>query len=386
MKVRIANRVQGIAPFYVMGLLARAHELEAQGRSVIHMEIGEPDFITPEPIIEAARRALAAGYTHYTPTTGLPHLREAIAGYYKDCYGVRLSPERVIVTPGASGALQLALNVLINPGDEVLVADPSYPCYRHLVRLMDGVCIMVPVGAQSAYQFTSQTISRRMSKNCVAVIIASPSNPTGTLMNAESLGEIVRMVEANGARCIVDEIYHGLVYEDKATTALTLSSECFVINSFSKYFGMTGWRLGWLVAPEPYISEVDKLAQNIFLAPPTPAQHAALAAFTPETQEELERRRTAFCIRRDYLLPELRGLGFEIPITPQGAFYLYANCERIAQDSYAFAIDILERAGVAITPGADFGSHAANEHVRFAYTTGLEKLEEGVQRLRNYLS
>jgi len=386
MKVHIAKRMEGIAPFRVMGLLAQANQLEAQGRSIIHMEIGEPDFVTPKPIIEAGRRALAAGYTHYTPTTGLPQLRERIASYYKERYGVELAADRVVVTPGASGALQLALSVLINPGDEVLVADPSYPCYRHLVRLMDGVCMMVPVGAESAYQFTPELVAQQLNGNCVAVILASPSNPTGTLINDAMLTEIVRIVEEKGARCIVDEIYHGLIYGDKANTALAVSSECFVINSFSKYFGMTGWRVGWLIAPEPYLPAVDKLAQNIFLAAPTPAQHAALAAFTAETRAELEQRRAAFCARRDYLLPELRGIGFDIPVTPHGAFYLYANCERFTQDSCAFATDVLENAGVAITPGVDFGVHAADKHVRFAYTTGLEKLKEGVQRLRDYLS
>jgi len=383
--IHIADRMADIQPFYVMALLARARELEAQGRSIVHMEIGEPDFITPQPIIDAGIRALEEGRTHYTPALGLQALRAAIARYYRDRYGVEVSARRIIVTPGASGALQLVTGVLVNPDDAVLMADPGYPCNRHFVRLAEGRAVPIPVGAATAYQLTAELIEQHWTANSMAALVGSPSNPTGTLVDRDSLERMIACVGERGGRLIVDEIYHGLIYDDPVTTALALSDEVFVINSFSKYFGMTGWRIGWLVAPEAYVDAVDRLAQNIFLAAPTPAQHAALAAFAPETIAILEQRREEFRRRRDYLLPALRALGFDIPVTPQGAFYLYAGCGRFTDDSYGFAMEVLEQAGVAITPGRDFGRHAPEKHVRFAYTTSLENLQEGVRRLAAFL-
>jgi len=383
--IHIADRMADIQPFFVMAVLARARELEAQGRSIIHMEIGEPDFVTPQTVIDAGIRALAAGHTHYTAAPGLPALRAAIARYYREHYGVDVAARRIIVTPGASGALQLVTGVLVNPGDAVLMADPGYPCNRHFVRLAEGRAIGIPVGADTAYQLTADLLERYWTANTVAALVGSPSNPTGTLVDRDSLERMIACVGERGGRLIVDEIYHGLIYDDPVTTALALSDEVFVINSFSKYFGMTGWRIGWLVAPEAYVDAVDRLAQNIFLAASTPAQHAALVALEPKTIAVLERRRDEFRRRRDYLLPALRDLGFAIPVTPQGAFYLYAGCERFTDDSYAFAMEVLEQAGVAITPGRDFGHHAPEGHVRFAYTTSLENLQEGVSRLAAYL-
>lgn len=374
-----------IEPFHVMALLARARELEAQGRSVIHMEIGEPDFPTPEPICRAGAREIEKGELFYTPALGLPRLREAIAGYYRSRYGVELSPARIVITTGASAALLLACAVLVDPGDEVLLADPGYPANRHFVRLMEGVPRAVPVNAADGYQLAPQHLERHWGPRSVAALVASPSNPTGTLVSTERLSAMADFAGERGGSLIVDEIYHGLVYEGEYTTALAHSGDVFVVNSFSKYFQMTGWRLGWLVAPERYLGELDKLAQNLYLAAPTPSQHAALAAFEPETLALLESRRLEFKARRDYLVPALRGLGFDIPVTPQGAFYVYAGCGRLTRDSLVFARDLLEGAGVAITPGIDFGANAPERHVRFAYTSSVERLQEGVARIAAFL-
>jgi aspartate/methionine/tyrosine aminotransferase len=380
-----ADRMQRIQPFHVMALLARARELEAAGRSIIHMEIGEPDFITPQPVIDAGIRALQNGYTHYTPAVGLQPLRQRIVDFYRHRYGVTVEPQRVIITPGASAALQLVLAVLVNPGDRVIMADPGYPCNRNFVHLLNGQPLGIPVSAASDYQPTPQQVRTHWTDGVVALLVASPSNPTGTLLDQHSLREFHAIAAVQGGSLIVDEIYHGLVYGEQATTALAVSNDIFVVNSFSKYFGMTGWRLGWLIAPDAYVSDIDKLAQNLFLAAPTIAQHAALEAFGEENIRILESRRLEFQQRRDYLLPALRGLGFDIAVIPEGAFYLYANCSRFTDDSYGFASRLLEEAGVAITPGIDFGMNQPESHVRFAYTISLDNLQEGVRRLREFL-
>jgi aspartate/methionine/tyrosine aminotransferase len=381
----IARRMRHIAPFHVMDLLARAQALEAEGRDIVHMEVGEPDFPTPEPIVAAGHDALAAGHTKYTPAVGLAALREAIAESYDRRYGVDVDPGRIIVTPGASGALLLTLGVLIDPGDQILMADPGYPCNRHFARVFEGEALMVPVDAATDYQLTGASVRNHWTGRSVAVLVASPANPTGTLIPRAELTAIDAFVSGKGGATLVDEIYHGLVYDGEAATALSVSDQIFVINSFSKYFGMTGWRLGWIVAPRPYVRELDKLAQNLFLAAPTLAQHAALAAFAPQTLEIVEQRREIYRQRRDFLIPALRELGFGITIVPQGAFYIYADCTAFTDDSFRFSRQVLEDIGVAITPGIDFGDHRAREHVRFAYTTSLERLEEGVERLRRQL-
>jgi aspartate/methionine/tyrosine aminotransferase len=378
-----ATRLSKIEPFHVMDILARARAMEAQGRSVIHMEIGEPDFPTAPAIVQAGVAALQAGRTHYTPALGLPELRAAIAASYPA--HARPDAGQVAVTPGASGALQLIFAALINPDDQVLMADPGYPCYRHFVSLFEGEPRTIPVDASTGYQLNADLVRRHWTGRTVAVLLASPSNPTGTIIAPDEMAKIVRAVEERGGILIVDEIYHGLVYGDAAVTALAHSPNLFVVNSFSKYYGMTGWRLGWLVAPASYIPAIDKLAQNIFLAASTPAQYAALAAFDAGVQQELQKRRDIFRDRRDFLLPALRELGFEIPLVPPGAFYLYADCSRFTDDSQAFALRLLEQAGVAITPGLDFGSHRATRHVRFSYANTLDNLREGVSRLREYL-
>ncbi|MEJ2692223.1 MAG: pyridoxal phosphate-dependent aminotransferase [Candidatus Thiodiazotropha sp.] len=382
---RVAERMGRIAPFYVMDLLARARALEREGRSIIHMDIGEPDFDTPAPVVAAGQCALAAGETHYTPALGLPRLRQSIADYYRQHYGTRIDAGRVVVTPGSSGALQLVMSVLINPGESVLMADPGYPCNRHFVELVEGQPVAIPVGPETGYQLTAELVEAAWRPDTKAVMIASPSNPTGTLVDDSGMQRLLQTVRRLGGVLIVDEIYQGLTYGVAGGTALRFADDLFVINSFSKFFGMTGWRLGWLVAPESFVDALDRLAQNIFLSAPTLSQFAALSAFTPETLAILEQRRQAFESRRDFLLPALRQLGFTIPVTPQGAFYLYAGCAAMTGDSMAFARQLLEQAGVAVTPGLDFGAHRPEAHLRFAYTTDLPLLAEGVERIRRFL-
>ncbi len=383
----VAVRIEHIEPFHVMALLARAKELESQGQDIVHMEIGEPDFDSPQPILEAGINALKQGHTHYSPALGLPALRSAIAHHYKKNYGLDVADEQVIVTPGSSGALQLIMNVLINPGEEVLLADPSYPCNRHFIRLVEGLITTINVDEKTDYQLSEKLIADHWSTRTKAVMIATPSNPTGTVLNQHEMRRIARQVAARYAYLIVDEIYHGVEYgEDKLQTAFGINNNIFVVNSFSKYYGMTGWRLGWMLAPKPFVSAIDKLAQNIFLAPSTPAQYAALAAFSDETQDILQHRAGEFRLRRDYLLAAITKLGFEVKIKPEGAFYIYANCEKYSNDSFSFCQKILEDIGVAVTPGVDFGQYHANTHLRFAYTTSLERLAIGVKRLKKYLS
>ena len=382
---RISRRAVEIEPFHVMELLARARALEAQGRSIVHMEIGEPDFPTPEPVVRAGMRALEKGEVFYTPALGLPQLREAIAGFYLTRYGVNVPPSRIVVTTGSSAALMLTCAALIDPGDEVLLADPGYPANRHFVRVMEGVPRAMPVTAADHYQLAPAHFERGWGARTIAAIVASPSNPTGTLVPAERLSAMAEFVSDRGGTLVVDEIYHGLVYEGTCATALSFSEDIFVINSLSKYFHMTGWRLGWLVAPARYVREIDKLAQNLYLAPPTLAQYAALAAFELETIAILEKRVQEFKARRDYLVPELRKLGFDIPVMPQGAFYVYAGCGKLTRDSFAFARDLLEQVGVAITPGIDFGANAPERHVRFAYTNSIDRLKDGVARIEKFL-
>lgn len=386
MTVKTAERMQLIQPFHVMALLARARELEAAGRSIVHMEIGEPDFVTPQPLIDAGIRALQDGHTHYTPATGLWALREKIAGFYQTRYGLTIEPERVVVTPGASAALQLVLAVLVDSGDQVMLADPGYPCNRNFVHLLNGEPLAVPVDAASGYQPLPQRVSEYWTERTRALLVASPSNPTGTLLDEHTLREYHAVTGKNGGSLIVDEIYHGLTYDGPAQSALAVADDIFVINSFSKYFGMTGWRLGWLIAPREVVPDIDKLAQNLFLAAPTVSQYAALGAFDDEVIAILESRRDEFRQRRDYLLPALRDIGFDVPVTPAGAFYLYAGCSRFTGDSYSFAAQLLEETGVAITPGIDFGRNQPESHVRFAYTTSLENLQEGVRRLAEKLA
>lgn len=379
--MNIASRMSQIAPFHVMELMARAQALEAEGRSIIHLEVGEPDFATAEPILEAAQRFLTGGHVHYTAALGLQALREAISGHYHTRYGLEISPTRIVVTAGASGALLMALGVLVNPGDEWLLPDPGYPCNRNFVRLLEGQPVSLPVNSASNFQPSATQISTSWSGKTRGLLVASPTNPTGTVLAHETLTAIAGIVANRGGTLLVDEIYHGLTYGIDAKSALAISDDVFVINSFSKYFGMTGWRLGWLVVPDRYVREIEKLAQNLYIAPSTVAQHAALAAFRPETTAILEGRRHEFSLRRDVLLPGLRDLGFKVAAEPQGAFYVYADSSGLAADSDQLARQLLTEAGVAATPGLDFGNNHPQEHMRFAYTIERHRIEEGLARM-----
>lgn len=368
-----------------MDVQNRAHELEATGRRVVHMEIGQPDFAAPPLVADAAVEAIRTRRLGYTDSVGLPQLREAISTHYRERLGASVPPSRIVITAGASGAFLLTLGALVNPGDEILMPDPCYPCNRHFVRLFEGRPKAVAVDERSRYQLTAADVRANWGEATRGVLLASPSNPTGTSIPREELRAIVELVRGLGGFVLVDEIYQGLVYDGEASTALEFTDNVFVVNSFSKYFCMTGWRLGWIVAPESHVRELVKLAQNAFICPSSPAQYAALAAFRPETLDVLEMRRREFRKRRDFMVPALRALGFRVPLMPEGAFYIYAGCERFSRDSSRFALDLLEQAGVAITPGLDFGSNAPERHVRFAYTRALEDLQEGVDSIARVL-
>lgn len=376
-----------IAPFRVMQILARAREMETAGVDVVHMEIGEPDFATPAPMVRAAEAAMRAGLTHYTPAAGLPRLREAIARYYTDEFGVTIEASRIIVTPGASGALQLALGVHIDPGDKVLLTDPGYPCNRHIVSLLGGEAVSIPVHRKDGFAVTPAALSAAVDDRTRALMLASPANPTGNSVdNAELQALHTCLRRAPGALLICDEIYQGLEYPLRRSTALALDTDnLVVINSFSKFFSMTGWRVGWVVAPPGLIEPMERLAQNLFLAASTPGQHAALAAFDPESRDILEQRRQLFEQRRNFLHEAVVDMGFDPGPRPGGAFYLYADAGKFTDDSLVFCDEVLRKAGVAITPGIDFGSYQAQRHVRFAYTTDLANLERGVARLDRFL-
>lgn len=386
-KPLLSRRMAGIEPFHVMDILAQAREMDARGRDVVHMEVGEPDFPSPRPIVDAGIRSLQQGKTHYTAALGLPELRQAISDYYLSRFDVQVDAARIVVTPGASGALQLILGVLINPGDKVLMADPGYPCNRHMVRMFGGEAVSLGVKASQNFALSNDQVIRNWDSATRALMVATPANPTGRLLNPQQLRFLYDAVRAPAGMLIVDEIYQGLVYDQPVETALKLGQDnLFVVNSFSKFFGMTGWRLGWIVAPPEYVPALDRLAQNIFLAAPTMAQYAALAAFEPATLEILEQRRRVFQERRDYLYDVLVNLGFRILGKPEGAFYLFADISAFSSDSFDFARKLLDEAAVAITPGRDFGSYRADRFVRFAYTTDLERLKLGVERLSRFLA
>jgi len=380
----MARRAADIEPFQVMDVLARAQALEAAGRRVLHMEIGEPDFTAPDAVVEAGVRALRGGLTAYTATLGLPALREAIADFYALRFGERVDAARIVVTTGASGGLLLALAAYVDPGDEMLVPDPGYPGYRHFVRAFEGIARALPVSAQTAFQPTLPLVRAAWRAQTKGLVLGSPSNPTGTLVPREELVRIAAFVAERGGVLIVDEIYQGLVYGEPPASALGLPGEVVLVNSFSKYFCMTGWRLGWLVLPEARVRDVEKLAQHFTICAPSAAQHAALAAFEPATLQVLEERRREFERRRDFLVPALERAGLAVPARPTGAFYVYTDCAAFGSVAKRFALEMLEEAGVAATPGLDFGANGTQHCLRFAYTRGLADLEEAAARIARF--
>ena len=385
MNPALAERMNAITAFHVMSLLQRGKQLEALGRDVIHMEIGEPDFPTPTAVIGAGCRFIESGEIKYTSPAGLPALREAIAGFYLSRYGVYVDPARIFVTPGASGAFLIAFAITLNTDQSLIMADPCYPCNENFLHLLGAKAQYIAVDATSRFHLNADLVRKHWQPDTAGVLIASPANPTGTLIEDSELSKIVQLVDDKQGFFFSDEIYHGLSYAGKAETALTYSPNTFVVNSFSKYFGMTGWRIGWLVVPEAFIGAAEKIAQNVFISTSTHSQYAALAAFEPDNLLELDRRRDEFQTRRDFLYAELTRLGFKIKIKPDGAFYLYADCSAFTQNSFQFAQELLETEAVAVTPGIDFGHYNADTHIRFAYTVSIERMREAIIRMERFL-
>ena len=392
--MKLARRLDHIEPFYVMECakaaaeLARSPECDALrgGQPMIFLNIGEPDFTAPPLVQEAAERAMRQGRTQYTDATGLPALRERIGAWYAERFGLDIAPRRIVVTAGASAALQLACLALVDRDDEVLLPDPSYPCNRHFVAAAEGVPVLLPASAEERYQLSANGVKAAWSARTRGVLLASPSNPTGTSIDPDEMGRIVTTVRARGGFTLVDEIYLGLSFDERyGHSALTHGDDVISINSFSKYFSMTGWRLGWLVVPEDLVPAVEKLAQNLYICPSTVAQHAALACFEPESIAEYERRRGEFRARRDFLVPALNELGLTVPVVPDGAFYAWADCSAHSASSWDFSFDIMRRAHVAITPGRDFGRHGSERFVRLSYASSMAQLTEAVERLRHAL-
>ncbi|HRK39779.1 MAG TPA: pyridoxal phosphate-dependent aminotransferase [Burkholderiaceae bacterium] len=395
--MRIAQRAQRIEPFYVMEVAKAAGKLAAEvagsASPMIFLNIGEPDFTAPPLVQEAAERAIRTGRSQYTQATGLPALREAISGWYASRFGLHVAPERIVLTAGASAALQLACLALIEAGDEVLMPDPSYPCNRQFVSAADGTAVLLPTTAEQRFQLGADQVAAAWGPRTRGVLLASPSNPTGTSIHPDELRRIAQVVAARGGITLIDEIYLGLSHDDTfGHSALGLGDHIISINSFSKYFNMTGWRLGWLVVPTDLVPAVERLAQNLYICPSTISQHAALACFEPDSLAEYERRRAEFKARRDYFLPELDRLGLTVPVKPDGAFYAWADCTEAckawgidahhpAHGSWDLAFELMKRAHLAITPGRDFGTADPQRYVRFSTANSMAQLQEAIHRL-----
>lgn len=390
--MRIARRAERIEPFYVMEVAKAASQLAREfagtDRPMVFLNIGEPDFTAPPLVQEAADRALRAGRTQYTHALGLDPLRERISGWYRQRFGLDVPASRIVITAGASAALQLACLALIEAGDEILMPDPSYPCNRHFVSAAEGTAVLLPTTAQDRFQLSADSVAKHWNERTRGVLLASPSNPTGTSIEPGELRRIHEVVQARGGVTMVDEIYLGLSHDGRfGQSALALDDQVISINSFSKYFNMTGWRLGWLVVPPALVPVVERLAQNLFICASTVAQHAALACFEPESIAEYERRRAEFKARRDWFIPALESVGLKVPVVPDGAFYAWADCAEWCRalglpGSWELAFEVMKRAHVAVTPGRDFGPSQAGRFVRFSTASSMEQLQEAAARLR----
>jgi aspartate/methionine/tyrosine aminotransferase len=395
--MKISSRADRIVPFYVMEVAKAASQLAkevaaAGGPPMIFLNIGEPDFTAPPLVQEAAARAVRDGLTQYTHAAGLDSLRERISHWYQERFGIDVPARRIVVTAGASAALQLACLALIEWGDEILMPDPSYPCNRHFVAAAEGKPVLVPTTAEERYQLSAAKVEAHWGDRTRGVLLASPSNPTGTSIHPDELARIHRFVQSKGGITLLDEIYLGLSYEETfGHTGLALDDQVIGINSFSKYFNMTGWRLGWMVAPEPLVPVIERLAQNLFICPSTVAQHAALACFEPDSIAEYERRRREFKARRDWFIPQLDALGLKVPVRPDGAFYAWADCSEAcrtlgASSSWELVFELMKRAHVAVTPGRDFGEAETARFIRFSTASSMEHLQEAVARLKALLA
>ncbi|RUM90051.1 MAG: class I and II aminotransferase [Thiomicrospira sp.] len=384
----IAGHAQTLQPFRVMKILGEAKALERQGKDIIHMEIGEPDFESLECVHDAVKAALDQGKTHYTATLGLPELRQKLSEFYADFYRANVKSDNIMLTPGASSALQLALTALLNPGDKVLMSDPTYPCNRQFVQLLHGELVLLPVDASSDYQLTLAHLEEYWQEDIKAVMVASPSNPSGTVIEQDELIKMAQFAATKNAYFLVDEIYQGLVYDRPAESILSHAQRpdnVIVINSFSKFFNMTGWRLGWMVAPSHLMPVLERLGQNLFLCAPTPSQHGALRVLEPDALMQLEARRKTFERRRNTLFKAMQEAGIAPKVLPQGAFYLYWDVSDYTDNAEQFCSRLLAETGVAITPGTDFGTHKAQQHVRLAYTTSEKQLQKAVVKIRAFL-
>jgi aspartate/methionine/tyrosine aminotransferase len=385
--MKLASRLDHIEPFYVMEVAkaaaAIARSPACADSPMVFLNIGEPDFTAPEPVLRAAARALTEGRTQYTDATGLPRLRERISQWYGQRFGLDIAPSRIVVTAGASAALQLACLALVDRGDEVLLPDPSYPCNRHFVAAAEGVAVLLPAGAEQRFQLSAAGVEVAWGPRTRGVLLASPSNPTGTSIAPDEMARVVAAVRERGGFTMVDEIYLGLSFDEQfGHSALMHGDDVISINSFSKYFSMTGWRLGWLVAPEALVPALEKLAQNLYICASSVAQHAALACFVAEAIEEYERRRREFQTRRDFLVPALNELGLVVPVMPDGAFYAWADCSAHAGSSWEFCFEMMRRAHVAMTPGRDFGPHLGEKFIRLSYASSMQQLQTAAERLR----
>jgi len=375
----ISKKAQDISPFIVMDVLEKAQEFERRGERVIHLEVGEPDFDTPECIKEACLRAIQEGKTHYTHSLGLFELREAIAEDYWKKYRVTVSPEQILVASGTSTGLLLLFSALLEPGDEIILSNPYYPCYPNIIQFADGSPVYVDVMEKEGFQYLPEMIEEKLNSRVKGIVINSPSNPTGNVMESERMKKIVNL----GTPIISDEIYHGLVYQGEAHSILEFTDRAFVINGFSKLYAMTGWRLGYVVAPREFVRPMQKIQQNLFISACSFAQWGALAGLK-EAEEDVQRMKEVYDRRRRTIIPKLRELGFGITVEPTGAFYVLANAKRFSQDSYRLAFDILKEAKVGVAPGIDFGTNAEG-YLRFSYANSLENIEEGMARLKRYL-
>jgi aspartate/methionine/tyrosine aminotransferase len=375
----ISRRAEEMTPFLVMDVLERAHAMEREGIDVVHLEVGEPDFDIPGPVREAVAAALAEGHTHYTHSLGDFELREAISEHYADRYGVSVDPERIVVSSGTSPAMMLVFSLLLEAGDEVIISDPGYACYPNFIRFAGGVPVPVPICEEGGFQLSAEMVARRITSRTRALVINSPSNPTGTVLSGERMEEIAQL----GVRVISDEIYHGLVYVGRERSILEFTDDAIVLNGFSKLYAMTGLRLGYLIAPQKFIRPIQKMQQNLFICANSAVQRAGIAALR-DAGEDVERMRRTYDERRRYMVRRLRKLGFGIAAEPTGAFYVFANARHISADSYSLAFEILERARVGVAPGIDFGAEGEG-YLRFSYANSIERIAEGLDRIEEYL-
>jgi aspartate/methionine/tyrosine aminotransferase len=376
----ITKRAKEIPPFIVMDVLERAHELEKEGRDIIHLQIGEPDFPTPKCICDAAHEAIGRGETHYTHSLGLIELREAICEYYYGKYGVTIDPDRILVTSGTSPALFMIFSALLEAGDEIIMSDPHYPCYPNFAEFLGAKPVPIKVEEEDAFQLRASEIKKKIGPKTRAILINSPSNPTGNLLSRERMEEIAGL----GPLVVSDEIYHGLVYGEKEHSILEFTDNAFVLNGFSKLYAMTGWRLGYLIAPPDFVRPLQKIQQNFFISAGSISQWAGIAALT-KADADVEQMKSIYDERRKYMIKRIREIGFGLAVEPAGAFYMLANAKHLAESSYDLAFEILEKAGVGISPGIDFGKNAEG-YLRFSYANSLENIKEGLDRIEQFLA